>query len=61
MVWPGELREGMTKHYIERALIGALLLISIWKASEGAWGPAGYTLFLASFINFEDWSHGGGG
>lgn len=55
VVWGMEL-EGMNKHIIERTLVAVFLLISLTHAGFGKWGPAGYFLFLAAFVDFEDWS-----
>ena len=49
----------MTKHFIERGLVAIFLLTSVVQAAREHWGPAGYFLFLAAFVDFEDWSHPG--
>ena len=49
----------MTKHTLERLLVAIFLLISLGNAAVGNWSPAGYFLFLAAFVDFEDWSHPG--
>jgi hypothetical protein len=44
------------RHRIERFLVGLLLLTSLVFASKLQWGPAGYFLFLAAFVDFDDWT-----
>lgn len=45
------------RHYVELGLIGMFLAISVYSAHLGLWQPAQYFLFLAAFIDFDDWSH----
>ena len=49
----------MTKHILERALVGGLLAASLACAILQKWSPAGYLLFLAAFIDFDNWAGGG--
>lgn len=54
----GELWEGMNRHIVEKALTGVFLVVSLVHAVMGAWQPAQYWLFMAAFVDFDDWSHG---
>jgi len=47
----------MIRHYIEKGLVMFFLGISFWQGSLEHWGPAGYFLLLAAFVDFDDWSH----
>lgn len=44
------------KHIIERVLTGALLIWSITQACYGHWPLASYLLFMAAFLDFDDWT-----
>lgn len=49
----------MNRHHVEKAMMGLFLLISMVCAASGAWSPASYFLFLAAFVDFDDWTHQG--
>jgi hypothetical protein len=45
------------RHYVEKGLTALFLAISLGLAADHAWSPASYFLFLAAFVDFDDWSH----
>lgn len=47
----------MNRHIVEKALTGACLVFSLLCATLGDWQPAQYWLFMAAFVDFDDWSH----
>jgi hypothetical protein len=51
----------MILHLVERALVMIFFGLSVRFAVLGQWGPANYFMFLAAFVNFEDWTSGGRG
>ena len=48
----------MTRHYVVMGLTGLFLGISLVFAAFQQWSPASYFLFLAAFVDFDDWTHG---
>lgn len=43
------------RHRVERFLTGVLLAVSLGYAVAGLWSQASYFLFLAAFVDFDDW------
>jgi len=48
----------MNRHLVEKVLMGLFLAISLGFAAIQQWSPASYFLFLAAFVDFDDWTHG---
>jgi phosphatidylserine synthase len=48
----------MIRHYVEMGLTAGFLILSVRFAWLQQWSPASYFLFLAAFVDFDDWTHG---
>ncbi len=51
----------MNRHNLEKGLMGGFLLVSLVFAICRLWSPASYFLFLAAFVDFDDWTNSGPG